>query len=167
MYTANMLPCCRATVGKAGISRIVRGSGNGQPAPDFRYRDDEGQVASLSDLRGKPVVLNFWASWCPPCRAEMPLIEAAYRDQSWKEKGVQFLTVNLDDDPSRSRQLMSDSGYSFPFVLDATSSIGEAYNVYGIPSTFFIDSKGVIVLTKVGAFADGAELDKALKKLTS
>jgi peroxiredoxin len=137
----------------------LRDAGIGQPAPDFSYLDSYGQSKSLSDWRGKPVLINFWASWCPPCRAEMPLLQAIYQDQAPRDNGVQFLSVSIDEDPSQARGFMTENGYTFPFLLDINKSVAYAYNVYGIPTTFLIDANGVIKARKVGAFPDKTELE--------
>ncbi len=145
----------------------LRGFGPGETAPDFRYGSSGSQTAALSDLRGKPVLLNFWASWCPPCRAEMPLLEQVYEDQSWQAKGLQFLTVSIDEDPVKAREFMTANSYTFPVILDTKQVIAEAYNVNAIPTTFFVNKSGVIETRRDGAFADKSTLERELNKIVS
>jgi peroxiredoxin len=140
----------------------LSGFGVGELAPDFSYWDSAGNLNSVISFRGKPILLNFWSSSCPPCRAEMPLFEKVYRDQSWRDKGLQVLTVNLDEDPKTASKFVSDSGYTFPFLLDSKQAIGNAYNIFEYPSTFFIDRDGIVQARKEGSFSNSADLEKAL-----
>lgn len=122
----------------------------GFSAPDFTLDLlDSGQI-TLSDLRGKVVLVNFWASWCPPCRAEMPAIEEVYR--SYRDLGLEVLGVNTTDQDSQSsaEAFVQENGFTFPVLLDYTGAISAAYNLHGLPSSFFIDREGVIRSVVVG-----------------
>ena len=122
------------------------------PAPDFTVYDRNGQPVSLSDMFGKPIVLNFWASWCGPCRSEMPDFDEVYRLLGDE---VVFMLVNLTDGEVETMQSASafiDSmGYSFPIYFDLTDEAAYTYWVQSIPTTFFISARGNLV-----AYAEGA-----------
>jgi len=114
-------------------------------APDFTMYDIDGNAVKLSDFRGKPVILNFWASWCGPCKAEMPDFEEAYRTYGQE---VQFLIVNLTDGNSETVETASsfiaDQGYTFPVYYDVAIEGAMAYRVYAIPVTYFLDAEGAV-----------------------
>lgn len=123
----------------------------GLTAPDFALEDLSGYSVKLSDYRGQVVLLNFWASWCGPCREEMPDLEAVYQQYNGK---VRILAVNLTN-TQRSidevQKFLADNGYKMPVVLDKTGDVATTYLVRGIPTSFFIDSKGVIRLIVPGS----------------
>lgn len=115
-------------------------------APDFMFIDSDGNERYLSEFFGKPIILNFWASWCGPCRREMPYFEEAYKEYA---DSITFLIVNLTDG-SRETEKTADSfieeeGFSFPIGYDMEGQGTEAYSIYYIPDTYFIDSDGNIV----------------------
>lgn len=118
----------------------------GYYAPDFTVVDAEGIEHKLSDFRGKPVILNFWASWCGPCKSEMPDFEEVY--QEYKEE-IHFLMVNLTDGYQETvesaSKLITGKGYTFPVYFDTKLEAANAYYVYSIPQTFFIDKDGNLV----------------------
>jgi thiol-disulfide isomerase/thioredoxin len=122
------------------------------PAPDFTVYDRNGQPVRLADMFGKPIVLNFWASWCGPCRSEMPDFDEVYRLLGDE---VVFMLVNLTDGEVETMQSASafiDSmGYSFPIYFDLTDEAAYTYWVQSIPTTFFISARGNLV-----AYAEGA-----------
>jgi peroxiredoxin len=136
----------------------------GKPAPDFQFQSPEGQATSLSDLKGKPVILNFWAIRCPPCRMEMPYIQQAYDE--WQERGLVLLAINIGESPSQVEEFMQSQELSLPVLLDIEGNIAQKYNIQYIPSTFFIDKDGIIQDMKVGAFQSTAEIESSLSKLT-
>ncbi len=135
----------------------------GKMAPDFTLNGLDGQEVSLSDLRGRPVLLNFWASWCGPCRLEMPFLQEIY--EKWAGTGLVLLAVNLQEDPDEVREFVGGAGFSFPVLLTTGNEIPLAYNIRGIPATFFIDADGVIRDIKVGAFFGVEDIESRLVKI--
>ncbi len=131
----------------------------GGPAPDFQLGSLDGREVSLSGLRGKPVLLNFWASWCGPCRSEMSFFQEVFEDEEWADKGLVILAVNLGEGSGRVDEYMEEYALSFPVLLDTDQAVGRKYNIRGIPATFFIDKNGIIKDIGVGAFASKEEID--------
>ena len=134
----------------------------GRLAPNFRLENMEGEHVLLSDLRGTPVFLNFWAVWCGPCRYEMPEMERVYRQLGDK---VAFLAVDLDEPKERVEVYIDLLEITFPIVLDDGAVVTRAYGVAGFPSTYLIDEIGVIRNIKVGAFLSEAEILDRLEGL--
>ena len=124
-----------------------------EPASDFRIDLLSGEELALSDLRGKVVVLNFWATWCPPCREEMPSFESIYRE--YKDRDVVFVGVAVADTEERARDFVEGVGVTYPIGLD-TSGIAETYKVTAMPTTFFIDREGTITRKLQGLASEGA-----------
>ncbi|WML47139.1 redoxin domain-containing protein [Neobacillus sp. PS3-34] len=123
----------------------------GTPAPDFELSTLSGEKIKLSELRGEKVILNFWATWCPPCKAEMPHMENYYVAN--KDKGVTILSVNLtsmDKGTDVIRSFIHDYKLTFPVVLDDTGMIGTKYQAFTIPTSYIIDTKGIIQQKIVG-----------------
>lgn len=147
----------------AGCSGSTQGPEIGKLAPDFQLSNLDGQVVSLGDFRGKPVLLNFWASWCSPCRYEMPFLQEIY--QAWSGKGLVVLAVDLQENPSRVKEFVEEFGLSFPVLLATGQEVPLAYNIRGIPATFFIDKNGIIQDMKIGAFSSRAEIERRLIKI--
>ena len=113
-------------------------------APDFTLDVLGGGQIHLEDLRGKVVMLNFWGTWCPPCRAEMPAFEKVY--QAYKDRGVEVLAINAADQDSEADVIafVEEYNLTFPILLDRTGADNNSYLVRGLPSTYFIDQEGVI-----------------------
>ena len=123
-------------------------------APDFTVYDREGQAHSLSDFRGQPVIVNFWASWCGPCKSEMPDFEEKYKEYGSE---IQFLMVNLTDGSQETVETASayvdGQGYTFPVYFDSDYSGAIAYSVNAVPATYFIDENGALVAYGKGAMS--------------
>ena len=116
----------------------------GGPAPAFSLRRlDKGGTLALASLRGKPVVLNFWASWCVPCKGEAKMLEAA--SQRYRAQGVVFVGVDWHDLKSDARRFLEHHGVTYPTVLDGSGSVTDRYGVVGVPETYFIDRRGRLV----------------------
>ncbi len=134
-------------------------------APDFTVYDADGKAHKLSDFRGKPVVLNFWASWCPPCKAEMPDFQKEFEAQG---ENVQFLMVNLTDGQqetiSTAMAHITKEGYTFPVYFDTAYSAVIAYGIRSIPATYFIDAQGYLVAQATGAI-DRETLQKGISMI--
>lgn len=135
------------------------------PAPDFTVVDENGEEYQLSDFKGKPVVLNFWASWCGPCKSEMPDFDKAY--QKYKDE-ISFLMVNLTDGSRETVEKASahvkEQGYSFPVYYDTMSEAAMTYGVYSIPTSYFIDKEGNIIAHAQGAI-DKENLEKGISMI--
>ena len=126
----------RDTSGEVGASSAKR------PAPDFTLAGLDGQV-SLTDFRGNVVLLNFWASWCPPCLEEMPALNAYYQDH--RNDGFTLLAVNVDEDPATVQSFLQANGFDFPVALDMVGAVYERYGGAGLPSSFLIGPDGSLV----------------------
>jgi len=109
-------------------------------APNFTLKSRSGENIKLSELRGQVVLVNFWASWCGPCRQEMPILEKLYK--KYESLGFVILGVNVDDDPAQAESLLKLIGVSFPVLFDSDKKISEKYGVAAMPSSFFIDRDG-------------------------
>ncbi|MEK7204857.1 MAG: TlpA disulfide reductase family protein [candidate division NC10 bacterium] len=130
---------------KAIPSPLIR-----KAAPSFRMTVFDGGELSLEALRGKPVVLNFWASWCyPACYEEAPLLESTWR--KYKAQGLMLVGVDIQDKEANAREFMRRFNFTFPNGPDPGSKISIDYGVYGVPETFFIDREGRITYKHVGA----------------
>ena len=136
----------------------------GKLAPGFQLTDTDGQSVSLSGFKGEPVLLNFWATWCGPCRMEMPYIQEVYNRRS--EHGVVVLSINIGESLTRVEEFMQDYNLSFPVLLDFEGNVAERYNVGGIPTTYFIDSEGIIRDMQIGAFRSVAEIEDILNMIS-
>ncbi len=140
----------------------------GRPAPPFAVRLTDGRELSLADLRGKVVFLNFWASWCPPCRAEARLLEASWREH--RDGDVVFLGINMQDREPDAREFLREFGITYPNGLDLNNRIAIDYGVWGIPETFFLDRTGRITYKHIGALGPEiihAKLEEARRGIAS
>ena len=139
-----------------------------KPAPLFTLPRFDGGELRLEELRGKVVFLNFWASWCPPCRAEARTLEAAW--QKYKAAGVVFVGVNFQDNEPDARAFLEEFGITYPNVIDHGNRVAIDYGVWGIPETFFIDREGRITYKHVGGLGwptITTKLDEALQGVVS
>lgn len=129
-------------------------------APDFTVYDDAGNEVTLKSQKGKPVVVNFWASWCPPCKGEMPDFQKVF-EESGDE--VEFMMINMTDGARETKESalahIEENGYTFPIYFDTKQDAANAYQVFSIPTTYFIDAEGNIM-----TYASGAIEEEDLKK---
>jgi peroxiredoxin len=146
-------------------------SGNGTPAiapvvgaraPDFTASTIDGETITLDELRGQPVVLKFWATWCGYCRYQMPFFQAAFEEKGHE---VKFIGINVRESGDKVQQFVEGEDVDFTMALDVDGAVSNSYNVRPIPATFFIDEHGVIKKIKIGAFMSQAELMAVLEEL--
>jgi peroxiredoxin len=145
----------------AGTERATPGGGDvglgaldsqapivGEMAPDFALRRTDGTTVRLSDLRGKVVYVNFWASWCVPCRKELPDIQAVYGEK--QSQGLEVLAINVKDDSGTATKFFSDRELTLPLLLDRDGSVYDQYKLQGLPDSFFVDREGRIASLQYG-----------------
>ena len=132
------------------VARPLSAQAVGSPAPDFTLKTLAGGTANLSDYRGRPVFLNFWASWCKPCRGEMSDIIAAY--DAHKDQRLQVLAINLTDQEhlSDARRFVDELHMPFPVLLDHKGKVRKSYALRGVPTSVFIDADGIVRLVNPG-----------------
>ena len=118
-------------------------------APDFALNDPEGHTQRLADYRGKPVILNFWATWCPPCREEMPSMQRAY--EALKADGIAVIAINVGEDLDAIEQFLEDEPVDFALPMDTDSKVAQRYPMRGLPATFVIDPQGRLAFSAMGS----------------
>lgn len=135
-------------------------------APAFTLTDSEGKVHKLEDYRGKVIIVNFWATWCPPCRAEMPSMQRAW--EQLREEDILMLAINVGQDEEAIFQFTADYPVDFPLLMDQDSAVTGKWPVRGLPSTYVVDTEGRLAYKAIGGreWDDPALLDqvRALKK---
>ncbi len=135
----------------------------GQAAPDFALKSATGENLRLSEYRGDVVMINFWATWCGPCRQEMPLLDELYA--RYQRVGFNLLGVNIDDDSRRAMNMVEELGVSFPVLFDARKEVSKLYEVDAMPVTVIVDRKGTVRYVHHG-YKPGYE-DKYLDQIRS
>ena len=144
-------------------ANIPGGISIGNRAIDFELQTLDGKTVKLSDYRGKPVLLNFWATWCGPCRSEMPYLQQI--NDSYSASGLVLLAVDIDESPDTVKKFMADLNLSLTVPMDVGKKVAKAYGITAIPSTFLIDKNGIIQQKILGAFPDKATIENELKKI--
>jgi thiol-disulfide isomerase/thioredoxin len=122
-----------------------------------------GNTVSLNGLRGKPVIINFWSTWCIPCRDEMPYIQQIYEE--WKDNGLVILAINQRDSISEVEQFVRDNDLSLSVLFDPQANISILFDVAVLPVTFFIDGEGIIQGKRIGAFSNKSEIENYLNNI--
>jgi peroxiredoxin len=138
-------------------STVKVGNRIGFTAPDFTLPTTDNKEFKLSDYRGKPVILNFWASWCGPCRYEVPAFKSFY--EKYGNEGVSIIAVNTQDNPDSALAYAKSDGLKFTIPVDPQGKVANLYNVRGLPTTYFIDENGIITSIKIGPFLFMEEME--------
>jgi len=149
-------------------ARYIQSPLIGRQALDFTLTRFDGGTLSLKDLRGKAVLVNFWASWCLECRVEAPALEAGW--QTYKDKDVVFVGVDIQDKEPDARAFIKEFGITYPNGWDVSGKVAVNYGVWGIPETFFLDKEGRITYKHVGAVEQGtiiAKVNEAIQGIVS
>jgi len=129
-------------------TRLSSGPPTGQLAPSFVLEDLTGHPLSSADFAGKVVLVNFWATWCPPCKAEMPDIEQLYRE--FQDRGFEVIGVDIEEKPATVRAFRDEHGLTFPLVIDPRGSVNSTYHLRGLPTSWLIDRQGILRAVWVG-----------------
>ncbi len=124
----------------AMLMSIAIAGGSIGPAPDFSLTSRDGSVVQLSSLKGNVVLINFWATWCAPCRQEMPLLDAIY--QKYNHVGFEMLGINVENDAKGAERYLTETPVTFPILFDPTGKVSKQYNVKAMPSTVLVDRQG-------------------------
>lgn len=135
-----------------------------QEAPDFRVRLLDGEYVRLSDYRGRPVWINFWATWCPPCRAETPDIQEMY--EKYSDEGLVVLAMSIGESAGDVRGYVERTGTTFATALDSDTSVAAQYRIVGIPTHFFVDRDGILRDWRVGSMSKGT-MEKKVETIIS
>ena len=123
------------------------------PLPDVTLSSMEGKAVNLADLRGRPLLINFWATWCLPCQEEMPALERV--DRKWRERGAMVLAINFEEDGQAIREYLAENGLSLPVFQDTAGEVAQKLNITYLPTTLFVDSDGVIRSRNEGPLSQG------------
>lgn len=135
----------------------------GNLAPDFQLQNLDGQTVSLGNLQGKPVLINFWATWCLSCVSEMPYIQEIY--EGWSDKGLVVLAINIGESSFKVEEFRQNHNLSFTVLLDTKQNVAQKYNFQYIPTTFFIDKDGIIQEKVIGPFQNKTQIENRLSKI--
>src|SRR5437867_6578533 len=144
-------------LGMAGRPTLVR-----TPAPEIALKDLQGNEIKLSELRGKVVLLNFWATWCKPCKEEMPAMQASY--DKLRDKGFVVLAVNELEDTARVAEHIRTHGHTFEVVMDHNNQVANMYGVVGLPASFLIDPQGIVRERISGSLLTESHIEEMVKK---
>ncbi|GIN89234.1 thiol:disulfide interchange protein tlpA [Siminovitchia terrae] len=151
------------------LEQADEGLKEGEVPPDFELETLDGNSVKLSDYRGQKVMLNFWASWCPPCKAEMPHIENYYKTKA-KQENVEILAVNLTsvergvNARKKVKKFIEEYGLTFPVPLDESGKLGKTYQAFTIPTTYMIDTNGMVHTRIIGPM-DEETIEKIVSEM--
>ena len=146
------------------VSRAARlpGTPVAAPLPDVTVTIFGGEVVNLADLRGRPVLINFWATWCPPCREEMPALERVER--KWAERGAAVIVINFEEDEATIQRYLAENGLSLRIFQDSSGEVAQALDITYLPTTLFVDGTGVIRSRNEGVLSQG-QMEAGLRAL--
>ncbi|HEY4717434.1 MAG TPA: redoxin domain-containing protein [Anaerolineales bacterium] len=148
-----------------GLAQAQAAPQTGFLAPDFTLESFSGESVTLADLRGRPILINLWASWCLPCRAEMPAIQRVY--DRYRNQGFQVLAINmtLQDNRNNARAFVDEFSLTFPILLDVDGKVAALYRLRALPSSYFVDANGIIQDVVIGGPMDEALLASRVEQL--
>lgn len=129
----------------------------GKLAPDFTLNDINGNAVRLSSLRGKPVLVNFWATWCVPCQDEMPYMEQIYK--TWTDKGLVFLSIDNGETVTKAKGFIDRYGYTFSPLVDPKGDVALRYNIRALPTTLLVDKDGILQYMLPGSFPSAQSIE--------
>jgi peroxiredoxin len=135
----------------------------GFAAPEFALETYQGEPIALADLRGQAVVINFWATWCPPCRAEMPAIQAVY--DKYRDQGLVVLAVDQQETEAQVAPFAEEMGLTFPILMDREGAVSAQYQVKALPATFFVDRQGIVQEVTLGGPMAAGFVESQVSKL--
>ena len=146
------------------VSRSARlpGTPVAAPLPDVIVTTLGGEVVNLADLRGRPVLINFWATWCPPCREEMPSLERV--EPKWAERGAAVIVINFEEDEATIRRYLAENGLSLRVFQDSSGEVAQKLDITYLPTTLFVDGTGVIRSRSESALSQG-QMEAGLRVL--
>ena len=147
----SITPTASNSLDTSNPSPSVENTNSTNIAPDFTLQNLDGDKVSLSDYKGKKVFLNFWATWCPPCKAEMPDMQEVYEET--KNNDIVILAVNIGDSQKDVKQFIDERGFEFPVLLDLDQQVAKVYDITAIPTSYFIDKNGAIINSIRGAMS--------------
>ena len=156
------IPDGLAVASLAGINNRGAQPSQGKEAPNFAFRYSDGSSYALADFKGQPVIVNFWATWCPPCRREMPGLVKAY--ETYKDDGLMIIEVDVAEPPATVAKFVEEYKMTMPVVLDQRQEVTRLYRTDSFPTSFFIDKDGVIQVRWVGYLPED-QLELNLKKI--
>ncbi|MBD8004640.1 peroxiredoxin family protein [Bacillus norwichensis] len=151
------------------LEQLDEGLKDGEVPPDFELETLDGQFVKLSDYKGQKVILNFWASWCPPCKAEMPHMENYYKAKA-KQENVEILAINLTSAErggnarKKVQKFIEEYDLTFPVPLDENGKLGKTYQAYTIPTTYMIDTNGMVHTRIIGPM-DEETIEKIVSEM--
>ena len=125
----------------------------GRLAPELQLENLAGEQVRLSDLRGRPVMINFWAAWCGFCRIELPEMQEVY--ESYRDQGFTILAVDVQDERAEVQSFVEELGLTFPVLLDSRGEVSRSYRIRGLPTSYFVDQDGVIIGRELGPVDKG------------
>ncbi len=158
----------RASPGASGTTTVGGSPLLDKPAPAIALKDLEGNDVTLADFAGRPVLLNIWASWCVPCRAEFPMLIGAYGE--YRDQGLAMLGIVHDDSAANARTFAQQQGATWPMLMDTDRAVWRDYLGLGVPQSYFIDEQGIVRAFSIGPFSDAglqAGLDRILPVASS
>lgn len=159
MMTLAISACSRGPAGTAGRSPDAH-----QPAPDFAVQLVDGEQFHRKDALGSVLVVDFWTTWCAPCRTSLPALDAVYRQRG--KDGLRIVSVNEDEDPAKAKAMIVETKVSYPVALDGGGNAAKAFGVETMPSAFVIDRKGIVRYVHLGYPPnDASRLDKEVQEL--